>query len=95
MEAWYDAEEDLEPAGSAVAAERGQDPAVVNKDVTNRKWSQSTTQSISTIDCLYCNAVFFITSDYVSLTVFGKVESLKNVCFQSLYLVCPPSRTVT
>ncbi|XP_036966881.1 RNA-binding protein 44 isoform X4 [Acanthopagrus latus] len=35
MEAWYDAEEDLEPAGSAVAAERGQDPAVVNKDVTN------------------------------------------------------------
>lgn len=37
MEAWYDAEEDLEPAGSAVAAERGQDPAVVNKDVTNRK----------------------------------------------------------
>ncbi|XP_030284225.1 RNA-binding protein 44 isoform X5 [Sparus aurata] len=28
MEAWYDAEEDLEPA------ERGQDPAVINKDVT-------------------------------------------------------------
>lgn len=35
MEAWYDAEEDLEPA------ERGQDPAVINKDVTKGKWSLS------------------------------------------------------
>lgn len=41
MEAWYDAEEDLEPAGSAAAAERRQDPAVINKDVTKGKWSLS------------------------------------------------------
>ncbi|XP_073330149.1 RNA-binding protein 44 isoform X2 [Pagrus major] len=34
-EAWYDAEEDLEPAGSAVAAERGQDPTVITEDATS------------------------------------------------------------
>ena len=90
MEAWYDAEEDLEPAGSAVAAERGQDPAVVNKDVTNRKWSQSTTQSISTIDCLYCNAVFFITSDYVSLNSFCESWIFEKCLFPVFVFGMPP-----
>ncbi|XP_041662156.1 RNA-binding protein 44 isoform X2 [Cheilinus undulatus] len=34
-EAWYDAEEDLEPAGRGAAAEREQDPAMITKDVTS------------------------------------------------------------
>ncbi len=38
-EAWYDAEEDLQPARPAVAAETGQDPTVIPKEKSNGKWS--------------------------------------------------------
>lgn len=36
-EVWYDAEEDLESAGPAVAAEMGQDPTVITEDKNNGK----------------------------------------------------------
>lgn len=38
-EAWYDAEEDLEPSGPAAAADTGHDPPVITKDVTSGRWS--------------------------------------------------------
>lgn len=40
-EAWYDAEEDLEPSGPAAAADTGHDPPVITKDVTSGRWSVS------------------------------------------------------
>ncbi|XP_042349987.1 RNA-binding protein 44, partial [Plectropomus leopardus] len=47
-EAWYDAEEDLEPAGAAAAAETGQesDPTVIAKDVTNKSASEDVKSSV-------------------------------------------------
>lgn len=62
MEAWYDAEEDLEPA------ERGQDPAVMNKDVTKGKWSLSSPLLKVLLLLIVFNVMqfFFITNDYVS-----------------------------
>lgn len=62
MEAWYDAEEDLEPA------ERGQDAAVINKDVTKGKWSLSSPLLKVLLLLIVFNVMqfFFITNDYVS-----------------------------
>lgn len=38
-EAWYDAEEDLEPAGAAGAAETGEEPTVIAKAKIDGKCS--------------------------------------------------------
>ncbi|XP_044073793.1 RNA-binding protein 44 isoform X3 [Siniperca chuatsi] len=48
-EAWYDAEEDLEPAGPAVAAETGEDPTVILKDKNNESASE---EAKSTLLCV-------------------------------------------
>ncbi|XP_051260807.1 RNA-binding protein 44 isoform X2 [Dicentrarchus labrax] len=54
-EAWYDAEEDLDPAGPAVAAETGQDPAVITKGNTNESASEEAKSSVLCVSNLPSN----------------------------------------
>ncbi|XP_070771062.1 LOW QUALITY PROTEIN: RNA-binding protein 44 [Enoplosus armatus] len=54
-EAWYDAEEDLEPAGPAVAAETGQDATGVLKDKSNESASEEAERSVLCVSNLPSN----------------------------------------
>ncbi|XP_022595875.1 RNA-binding protein 44 [Seriola dumerili] len=54
-EAWYDAEEDFESAGPAVAAETGQDPSVVTSDRTDESASDEAKSSALCVSNLPSN----------------------------------------
>ncbi|XP_040004806.1 RNA-binding protein 44 [Xiphias gladius] len=54
-EEWYDAEEDLEPAGPAVTAETGQDPTVIAQDRTNESASEEAKSSVLCVSNLPSN----------------------------------------
>ncbi|XP_071339294.1 RNA-binding protein 44 isoform X2 [Trachinotus anak] len=54
-EAWYDAEEDLEPAGPAAAAETGEDPIVAAEDRTNESASEEAKSSVLCVSDLPSN----------------------------------------
>ncbi|GLD56615.1 RNA-binding protein 44 isoform X3 [Lates japonicus] len=54
-EAWYDAEENLEPAGPAVAAETGQDPTITAKDRTSATASEEAKSSVLCVSNLPSN----------------------------------------
>ncbi|XP_038577250.1 RNA-binding protein 44 isoform X1 [Micropterus salmoides] len=75
-EAWYDAEEDLELAGPAVAAETGQDPTMVLKDQNNEPASMEAKRSALCVSNLTSN----VTERIIQPPFSSSIKNRKVVC---------------
>lgn len=74
-EAWYDAEEDLEPSGSAAAAGTGCTPQVITEDATNGRWPVNAAMAL----LCYVLIVEFVTTESTKEEVKRTVLCVSNL----------------